>query len=194
MLCRSVEFESAIFDFWRSRNGFSASFAGTSPSTGHFVSCKGVPWCVHLTNLTGHLCSYGVADLCVQTLNLRAPGVSVVLLYELSFPPVFDEHILLKVNWKPWEYRGFGAEQFPGGMERMFSSFLGYEQYADGCPPQVSGWRSKICKVLHFDPQSARDQAMISIWAFNLSGSCLTLEILEQIMQLSCAMVVWKWC
>lgn len=46
--------------------------------------------CVHLTNLTGNLCSYGVAEVCVQAFNLTAPGVSVVLSYELSFPPVFD--------------------------------------------------------------------------------------------------------
>lgn len=39
-LCCFAERESAVFDFWRSRNGISASFAATSPSTGHLI----FPW------------------------------------------------------------------------------------------------------------------------------------------------------
>lgn len=36
-LCCFAERESAVFDFWRSRNGISASFAATSPGTGHLI-------------------------------------------------------------------------------------------------------------------------------------------------------------
>lgn len=144
---------------------------------------------IHTENLTGQFCRCGLADACDQTFNLKAEVLYCTATLTQFCPCCWPVHSL-KVNWKPWETRLFEAswwdlrkdlsfsgiwtvsqkyEQYPRNMNRRWVSFSSF---------RLKG-RSKIYEVQHFDLQSAWDQAMISIWAFNFSVSFLGLEILE---------------
>lgn len=71
----STEHESAVFAFWRSRNGISASCATIDISTSYLFflqrcAMSVVTFC--RCYLTGQLCRLRVAYVCGQTFNLKA--------------------------------------------------------------------------------------------------------------------------